>query len=137
METMKIIAPLAAPKRLRSAGFSLLEMLTVIAIIVIMTAISISFLSQPQREAIMESVNRKNAAMVVSMSTCVMAAGVNPVVNADVEATVRKLMTGVTPETGAFRGRRFVVSGITEENLPGVLDQLLIANNELALKPAN
>lgn len=112
-------------------------MLTAIAIIGIMTAISISFLSQPQREAIMESVDRKNAAMIVSMSTCVMAAGVNPVVNADVEATVRKLMTGVTPETGAFRGRKFVVSGITEDNLPGVLDQLLIANNELALKPTN
>ncbi len=112
-------------------------MLVAIAIIGIMSAITLVFISQPQRQAIMESVDRKNAAMVVSMATCASVAGANPVVNSDVEATVRKLMEGITPETGSLRGRRFVVSGITEENLPGVLDQLLIANNELALKPAD
>lgn len=134
---MKFTKPLARFYRLRSAAFSLLEMLVAIAIIGIMSAITLVFISQPQRQAIMESVDRKNAAMVVSMATSASVAGANPVVNSDVEATVRKLMEGITPETGSLRGRRFVVSGITEENLPGVLDQLLIANNELALKPAD
>ena len=134
---MKFTKPLARFYRLRSAAFSLLEMLVAIAIIGIMSAITLVFISQPQRQSIMESVDRKNAEMVVSMATCASVAGANPVVNSDVEATVRKLMEGITPETGSLRGRRFVVSGITEENLPGVLDQLLIANNELALKPAD
>ncbi|MBL9143034.1 MAG: hypothetical protein JNM99_05060 [Verrucomicrobiaceae bacterium] len=108
-----------------------------IAIIGIMSSITLVFISQPQRAAIMESVDRKNAAMVVSMAVCASGAGANPVVDSDVEATVRKLMIGVIPETGAFRGRRFVVSGITEENLPGVVGQLQITGHELALKPAN
>lgn len=112
-------------------------MLMAIAIIGIMASITLVFISQPQRQAIMESVDRKNAAMVVSVATCASGAGANPVVNADVEASVRKLMIGVTPETGTFRGRRFIVSGITEENLPGVVDQLQINGNELALKPSN
>lgn len=134
---MKNIEPLAGLSRLRSAAFSLLEMLVVIAIIGITSAITLVFLNQPQRQAIMESVNRKNASMVVSMSTCASAAGANPVVASDLEATVRKLMSGVTPETGTLRGRKFVVSGITEDNLPGVLDQLLIVNHELTLKPVD
>lgn len=132
---MKRIAPLVVFKRLRSTGFSLVEMLTTIAIIGIMAAITLVFISQPQREAIMESVDRKNASMVVSLATCASIAGANPVVSSDVEATVRKLMVGVSPTTGSFRGRKFILSGITEENLPGVLDQLEIVNDELLIKP--
>lgn len=134
---MNSITPLARVNRLRSSAFSLVEMLMAIAIIGIMSSVTLVFISQPQRAAIMQSVDRKNAAMVVSMSACASGAGANPVVDSDVEATVRKLMIGVIPETGAFRGRRFVVSGITEENLAGVVGQLQITGHELALKPAN
>ena len=133
---MKPHTPLAARQRFRSNAFSLLELLMAIMIMGIMSSIAIAVFSQPHRKAIIESTDRHNAALLVTMANCAEVAGVTPVVPGNLEATVRRLMGGVTPTNGILRGRRFVVSGIPEDRVSGVLAMLELRNDQLVIKPA-
>lgn len=110
-------------------------MLTAIAIMGILAGISIGFLSQPQRIAIEDTTNRQNAAMFASTATCAAVAGADVVLAGDtVETAVRRIMRGVTSTKGILKDRKFVVSGIPEERLPGALYYLAIENGALVYR---
>lgn len=126
--------PIAVYKRLRSLAFSLFEMLVAIAVIGIIASIAINFLSSPQRQAIIDTTHRQNAKNLVSVASCAQAAGATVIDPAGLEATVRKLRIGLSPGKGALANTRFVVTGISEESLPGVLSFLEIKNNQLVYK---
>ena len=126
--------PIAVYKRLRSLAFSLFEMLVAIAVIGIIASIAINFLSSPQRQAIIDTTHRQNAKNIVSMASCAQAAGATVIDPAGLEATVRKLRIGINPRKGALASTRFVVTGISDEALPGVLRFLEIKNNQLVYK---
>jgi hypothetical protein len=107
-----------------------------IMIMGIMASIAIAIFSQPHRQAIIDSTDRHNAALLVTMANCAEIAGISPVVPGNLEATVRRLMIGVTPTTGILRGRKFVVNGIPEDRLSGVLTMLELRNDQLVIKSA-
>lgn len=112
-------------------------MLVSIAVIGIIASIAINFLSSPQRKAIIETTHRQNAKNLVSMASCAQAAGATVIQPAGLEATVRKLREGVTPTRGSLAGTKFIVHGIPEEALSGVLNYLQITNNQLIFKETN
>jgi type II secretory pathway pseudopilin PulG len=109
-------------------------MLVAIAVIGIIASIAINFLSSPQRQAIIDTTHRQNAKNIVSMASCAQAAGATVIDPAGLEATVRKLRIGINPRKGALASTRFVVTGISDEALPGVLRFLEIKNNQLVYK---
>lgn len=126
--------PIAVYKRLRSLAFSLFEMLVAIAVIGIIASIAINFLSSPQRQAIIDTTHRQNAKNLVSVASCAQAAGATVIDPAGLEATVRNLRIGINPGKGALAHTRFVVTGISDEALPGVMSFLEIKNNQLVYK---
>ena len=110
-------------------------MLVSIAVIGIIAGIAITSLSQPQRETMAEGTRRHNAASLATMATCVEVAGVKAVVPNDIEATIRRLATGITPTVGALAGHRFVVSGIPADEVPHIARYLSIETGELVYHP--
>jgi hypothetical protein len=109
-------------------------MLVAIAVIGIIASIAINFLSSPQRQAIIDTTHRQNAKNLVSVASCAQAAGAAVIEPTGLEATVRKLRIGVSPGQGALANTRFVVTGISDEALPGVMSFLEIKNNQLLYK---
>ena len=92
----------ALPKR-SGAAFSLMELLVVITVIGVMAAVMIPALSGSMRKNAYDSVYKRNAQAVASLSMAATAAGESPVTNGDVKATIRKFVAGVTAVNGGSR----------------------------------
>jgi prepilin-type N-terminal cleavage/methylation domain-containing protein len=118
-------------KLARRSGFSLFEMLLVIAIIGILSAIVIGSLSQPNRDVIVETVNRRNAQAFATIALCAQLAGADPVVGTDVQASMQQVVNGVTPVAGPMTGQSFRIYGVGPDDIAGAAYYLRIANGQL------
>lgn len=127
---MKRSSPLSA-----KAGFSLMELLTVVAIIGIVASVVVMMMGRRHYIDSREAVARKNAQQFVSLSMMAQAAGSDPV-QADVMATLRLLKTGVTASDGAFAGQTFRLSGVAEPDMQRASYYLEIRDGELQYMPA-
>ncbi len=126
--------PIKGARRPRQSAFSLVEMLAAIAILGIMASIVVTAFGRPQRMVFLDAERRQNAASLAAMANCVQIAGTEIVVPGNLAATVKRLRDGTVIKAGALRGNCFKVSGITDEELPGVLYYLEIRNNELVYR---
>ncbi|MDB6076235.1 MAG: hypothetical protein JWO89_3875 [Verrucomicrobiaceae bacterium] len=110
-------------------GFSLFEMLLVVALIGIMTAIVVpTMTSHSQYEA---ARNRRNAQEMTAVCASAQVAGLNFVIPGDLEATVRNILTGGAPADGAFKGQSFRASGIKEADALKALGYLQLQGGSL------
>ena len=83
-------------RRHQPAGFSLVEMLTALTVLGLLTAIALASLGGGLHSSAREAVHKRNAQELTALSWVAQANGANPVVGTDVEATVNKLIDGVT-----------------------------------------
>ena len=117
------------------AGFSLMELLLVVAIIGIISSVVVMMMGRRHYIDSREAVARKNAQQFVSLSMMAQAAGSDPV-RADVMTTLQQLKAGVTASDGAFAGQTFRLSGVAEPDMQRASYYLELKDGELQYLPA-
>lgn len=102
------------------AGFSLVEMLVVIAIIGIIAAIAIPNIGSINNSA-RYATGQRNAQSVASVLNAALAAGakLSTLSSTSTGSTIVELAeTGVSPSDGAFNGKKFTVGNIDDDEVP-------------------
>ncbi len=120
----------------RKAGFSLVEMLVVIAIIGIIAAIAIPNIGNLNQSA-KDATAKRNAQTVASVLNAAVAAGASLGSPADGSAIIQLAMAGVSPSTGAFAGKTFTSGQINSTEIPAAAAYLSwdAANNQVKYVP--
>lgn len=118
--------PLSASR----SGFSLFEVLMFIAVIGVMIAIVVPMWGQT--ESIYAARDRRNAQELAAMSLMAHSAGLDFIQEGDdVAETARAIVRGGMPLQGSMKGRRFIVPGLSEEDIKGAAKFLVIKDGEL------
>ena len=117
--------------QLRS-GFSLFEMLMVLSVLGIMIGIVLpTYLSKSEYEL---ARNRHNAQEISSIYTAAQVAGLN-LQGKTVHDTIRKVMVGGCPNSGAFKNHPFSVGGLAENDIESTARHLSLINDQLIYSP--
>ena len=120
------------PQRLRCCkGFSLFELLLVVAIVGIMASVALTSFAQGKRDIVIETVHRRNAQAFATIAECAQLSGVDPVIGTDVEATLKNIVAGVTATNGALKGRTFRIFGLSDTDVTGAAYYMRIADGKL------
>ena len=116
-------------RRPNRCGFSLFEVLMFVAVLGVMVGLVVPMLWQT--DAMYGARDRRNAQELSATSMTAQAAGLNFIQEDSVLDTVRAIVRGGMPVGGAFKGRVFVVPGLSEEDIQGAAKYLRIQNGEL------
>ena len=128
---MKTSHPSPLPKT-SSRGFSLFEMLMVIAIMGVIAAMVIPNVSGSILNGAHEAHVRRNAQEIVGLAMSAQAAGAEVIVEGNIRSTIQNLFDGVSPNDGPFRDRTFRMDNpLSEKDLDAVMPFLAIENGEL------
>ena len=122
-------------QRSQHQGFSLVEMLTVVAVIGVLAGIALPSLNATS--ASREVQHQRNAKSLISMAVGADIAGVSLIVTGDLDATVNRIMTGAAPTQGAFKDHIFRLHGLTAEAAEGAKKYLKVEGERLVFVPAN
>jgi prepilin-type N-terminal cleavage/methylation domain-containing protein len=107
----------------RKSGFSLVEMLVVIAIIGIIAAIAIPNIGNLNASA-RDASARRNAQTVASVVNAAIAAGASTASIGTTADAVAAAQAGLTPTQGAFQSKTFTSGAINSEELTAVTNYL-------------
>ena len=125
----------AAPKKLRSQGFSFFEMMMFVAIIGIIVAIVVPMWGD--NDAYYAARDRRNAQELVAINTMASAAGLNFAMDdkgnprEDLLEILSKIREGGSVKDGAFKNRHFSVPGLSNEDIAGAANYITLDNGEL------
>ncbi len=106
----------AHPQPPSSRAFSLVEMLVVLAVVGILTAIAIVPFTAVTKERADQARDRQNAQNLVSMAQSGNAAGLDFIVDGDLMATIDNIVSGGTSSDGVFSGTSFSLEGLGDEH---------------------
>ncbi|WP_170157318.1 type II secretion system protein [Roseimicrobium gellanilyticum] len=121
-----------SPLRRRSgAGMTLIEVLTVMCIIGLLTAIAVPQISALASGNAQEIRHRRNAQELAAVCATAEAAGLKFVAANDLEQSIRNIIKGGTPAAGPFQGKGFGVQGLLEEDVQGVQRYLSLRDGRL------
>ena len=115
-------------------GFSLVEMLTTVAVLCVMTSMALISIGNVNRNSV-ETRNRRNAQELASICATGQAAGIEFIATGDLEGTIRNVVTGAAPDSGAFAGRYFGVPGLTPSDQASAKAYLRLGNGSLEYRP--
>ncbi|MBL9145596.1 MAG: prepilin-type N-terminal cleavage/methylation domain-containing protein [Verrucomicrobiaceae bacterium] len=118
---------LASPSA--ASGFSLVELLMFLAIAGVIAAITIPHINT--QNTAQTARDRRNAQELSSFTVAAQAAGLDLVVPGNLKATVEKVLEGGSPNTGSFRGRKFVAPKLSPEDAEAAARFLKIEANSL------
>jgi prepilin-type N-terminal cleavage/methylation domain-containing protein len=104
------------PPRASCSGFSLVEILIVIAVLGVMAGIAMNSLAN-HREAIEQTRNRRNAQEMASLCIAAQSAGISFAVPGDPVQTARNAVIGATATRGTFAGKTFRLPGLQEAEI--------------------
>jgi prepilin-type N-terminal cleavage/methylation domain-containing protein len=121
-------------QRRRRQGFSLLEMLSVIAVIGIICGIAIVNGIPDDRYAAAR--DQRNAQELAALCESASAAGLNFVVADNMDETLANIIRGGTPEKGVFKGRIFSLRSMSAASAKSASKYLRLVGNGLLYQPA-
>lgn len=114
-----------------TAGFSLIEMLTTIAILGIMISIALPWYGK-SGDDFRQARDQRNAQSICSLCQAVEAAGLLLVVENTTSLDIaRQLAEGITIKDGSLKGRTFRVPGLGQEELEGAARFLNIQDGQV------
>ena len=126
-------APTSTPS-IPSSGFSLVEVLTTVALIGILTAIAIIAVSN-LNDVITDTHDQRNAQEFVVVCTSATTAGVNFASSGDLDTTLNAIVTGATPTDGVFKGRTFMLPGLSSQDVTNAKHYLVLLDGQLTYHP--
>ena len=110
---------------------TLVEVLTVLCIIGLLTAVAVPQISALASGNAQEIRHRRNAQELAAVCATAEAAGLKFVTADDLEETVRNIIRGGTAPDGPFKGKGFGVQGLVEEDVQGVQKYLSLQDGRL------
>lgn len=116
----------------RKPGFTLFEVLMCVAILGILLGVVLP--TALVGNDFNTSKDRRNAQELVSVCTCAQVAGLNFVITDDVAATIQNLRIGGSPTEGSFKGRKFFISGLNDEDAMGAAQYLDVESGILVYR---
>lgn len=117
-------------------GFSLLEVLTVICLIGIISGVAIDWYGGAHRDLIERVTNQRNAQEIVSLGVCATVSGAEFVVPDNKQATVENLISGTLGRHGQWKGKIFRLTSMEPGALPGALSFVKFDTGLLLYDPA-
>jgi len=126
----------AHSKNWTAAGFSLLELLTVICLVGILSSVALGWYGGNNRLAFERVINQRNAQEIVSLGVCATMGGADFVVLGDKQATAVNLIVGVTGQQGVWKDKLFRLANLQPKDLPGALTFVKFDGGLLLYDPA-
>lgn len=136
---MKITTAITSPSRhwphLNANGISLFELLLTIGLIAIFTSLAMPLFGGHVGYAAIKA--KRNAQELASECSIGQAAGVQFVVENDLQQTLQNLMEGAVVADGPFSGRRYGRLGMSPEDVVEASKHLKVSQNSLLYHPLN
>jgi len=124
----------APPKQV--GGFSLIEVLVVIALLGVLSGVLIDWYTSYHHEVIQKVTRQRNAQEIVSIGVCATMGGANFAVPGDKRATIENLINGTIGQTGLWKGKVFRLTSLEPAALPGALEYVTFDASLLLYEPA-
>jgi len=113
-----------SPLSPQATGFSVIEILVVVAVIGVMSSIAIGFFSHYHREVMIKVRDRRNAQEITALTMGATASGAEVVVSGNLEATIQNLIEGRESTQSAFKGHSFRLTQLSPDEIVGALQHL-------------
>lgn len=131
---MKIRDSLSSARTPSTQGFSLFEMLIVVAVIGVISSMVVETLSGTLTESVRQVHDRRNAQEIAGLAMSAQAAQADFIEEGDLRATVENLIEGVEVTDGAFRGSVFRLENrLSGPELTAALKFLSLTGGEVRL----
>lgn len=111
-------------------------MLTVIALIGVVSSLAIGWYAGAHQEVIQRVIDQRNAQEIVSIGVCATVSGADFVVAGDKQSTVENLIHGTEGQHGLWKGKTFRLTNVRPEALPGALAFVKFDTGLLLYDPA-